>query len=167
MFLFHLERAPWNGREDNLGELEKTHRDTQVRTHTPTPWNLTATSIILTFPARAQGFPLYFLWPVGYEAELILLEEGWLFSHLCVPQLLESQKELLDIEFTLPGRWQTGGGRQRERGCPADLFFNLSLWKPFFPLWVSVQARGMDNSALEIQREQSWRQLFLPEQTFH
>lgn len=54
--------------------------------------------------------PLYSLQPewLGYEAELIPLVPGWLFSHLCVPQLLESQKELLGIEFTLPERWQTG-----------------------------------------------------------
>lgn len=58
-------------------------------------------------------------------------------SHLCIPQLSESQKELLRVEFTLPERWQTEGGRGREHRRPADPFFNLPLWTPFFPLWVS------------------------------
>lgn len=82
---------------------------------------------------------LYSLWPKwsGYKAKLMLLVLEWLFLHLCIPQLSESQKELLRIEFTLPERWQTEGGRGREHRRPADPFFNLSLWTPFFPLWVS------------------------------
>lgn len=115
-------------------------------TCTLTPWYLKKFPIYPSVSCFLPiAFPFYSLWPewLGYEATLILLVPGWLFSHLCVPQLLESQKELLGIEFTLPERWQTRGGRKWKHGCPADLFFNLSLWKPFFPLCVPVQARGI------------------------
>lgn len=130
---FRIWQASFNGKEASFYDLNKAHILTSECSAGKIP-HLSFTSCPLY-----MALTLYSLWPKwsGYKAKLMLLVPEWLFLHLCIPQLSESQKELLRTEFTLPERWQTGGGRGREHRRPADPFFNLSLWTPFFPLWVS------------------------------
>jgi hypothetical protein len=62
---------------------------------------------------------------------------GMTFLTLSCPTALRKSEGITGHWIHLARKMTNRGRREREWGCPADLFFNLSLWTPFFPLWVS------------------------------
>ena len=134
MFPFHTEQAPRNGKEDSLCESDNTHTHTHTHTHSLI---FNGNSIILMFLAQAHCFSSSFSLArvIRLRSRANPVRAQTTFLTLVCPVALRKSGGITEHWIHLARKMTNG----RARGCPADLFFNLSLWKPCFPLRVSCR----------------------------